>query len=351
MNESLNKRALFRNSLWFFLLCLFLLSVAIRAPHINRPLSTNYEWVTAHTLVTLQIWSEEGIVHHRFAPIYTFNNPNDHFIGCPPSGISDDDGNHYYVSYPPFSFILPFLVMKGLGVYPSVLALQIFNLLIHFVCAVGIYCLVVLISNRRISAAPFPPALAAYSVYIFSSSALWHHSNVYFADVLVQLFFIWSVLVLISALKARGGLNLPKGIGIGLCIFFMSYTEWIGVFFTAIVAVLCLFLRRREPDFMKIFWIVLLSSCIAIGLVIWQYLSIKGLHDFIELAQNRLSERSGLRGNERGNIYDFASHLYLLQNYGRNYFPHVVILFLEYSCCYFISRMLLSSWACLKESL
>ncbi len=324
MNQIQDKKSSIYTRPWLILLLVFLVSVGIRIPNIDRPLSTNYEWVTAHTLVTLQIWFDEGITTHRFSPIYTFSNPNDHYIGCPPSGISDSEGNHYYVSYPPFSFILPFLFFKTLNVYPTALALQIFNLFFHFLCSLMVYALICRLLDRRIGNRLFAPAFVAFCVYTFSASALWHHSNVYFADILVQFFFATSTLLLINIYKEKQPAK-QSWLLLGGSIFLMTYTEWIGVFFSAVAVIICFFSRKKHRPALSAMLVIMACSGLAVLLTLIQYLSINGLEAFIELAQNRFSERSGHTETVRGNFYALESHLFLVRSYARNYFPHFVI--------------------------
>ena len=314
-------------STWLILIALFMSSVAIRLPNINRPLSTNYEWVTAHTLVTLHIWFEEGIISNRFSPVYTYSNPNDHYIKCPPSGIADNEGNYYYVSYPPFSFILPFLTFKLLGIYPTALSLQIFNLFFHFFCGLLIYGITSVLIERKFSQRLCIPALVSFCVYTFSSSPLWYHSNVYFADILVQFFFLLSTFVLVLILRVQERVKKPYWLLLASSVFLMIYSEWLGVFFSSVAIIICFLLRKKNGTAFKCMLIITFSSACAIFLILVQYLSINGIEVFLDLAQNRLIERSGHGESGRGTFYALDSHLHLLRSYAVNYFPHFAIVF------------------------
>ena len=42
------------------IILLFGASVAIRAPHLNRPLSDMHKWLTAHTLISLDNLADRG---------------------------------------------------------------------------------------------------------------------------------------------------------------------------------------------------------------------------------------------------------------------------------------------------
>ncbi|MEM8485127.1 MAG: hypothetical protein AAF564_06235 [Bacteroidota bacterium] len=289
-------------------------------------MSTNYEWVTAHTLVTLQIWQEEGMFAHGMRPIYTFSNPNDHYIKCPISGISDDTGNYYYVSYPPFAFIFPHVIFNTLGIDPDVLSLESLNLLLHFLCAVMLYLLIGNLlpadSNRR---AISIPALIAAAIYIFSPLPLWHHANVYFADILVQLFFIIGLYLSHRLLFAPGNQSDRRlSALLFLTLFLMAYTEWIGFLFGICLAALALLFRKHVRHGVRVIWISFFALLFSGLLTFFQYSTISGITDFIDIVLNRYTERSGHLG--KNEFYQLNAHLYLSKVYLRNYFPQFVII-------------------------
>ncbi len=302
--------------------CLFIVSILVRSPHIDRPLSTNYEWVTAHTLVTLQIWEDEGIITHGFRPIYTFSNPNDHYIKCPISGISDNSGNYYYVSYPPFAFIFPYLVFKTLGISANVLALESLNLVLHFLCAILVYLILSAINktNTRISTA----GLIGASIYIFSPLSLWHHSNVFFADILVQVIFLLAIYLSYLFLYRNDGPGKALSTGLFVTLFLMAYTEWVGFLFAGCLALVGILFRKHSLFYKRLIFISITSASLAGLTILFQYGSINGLEDFFNMLLNRYSERSGHIG--RSQFYDLDAHLFLLNLYLRNYFPQFVIL-------------------------
>ena len=304
---------------------IFLISVAVRLPHINRSLSTNYEWVTAHTLVTLQIWESEGIFTHGFNPIYTFPNPNDHHIKCPISGVADQEGNYYYVSYPPFAFIAPHLIFSIFDIKPTVLTLQIFNLVLHFLCGIFIFLIInLLIPSDTSRLSSLMPAVFGAAFYFFSPLNLWHHANVYFADILVQFLFIVDVfLVFIFFSKPQSAYRWLL-VGIGILLFLTMYTEWLGYLLTFVVFIYALSQLKKHPAAGILALVCCASVISALGLTILQYSSINGLESFFDLILNRYEERSGQFGINQ--FYQLISYQYLLNLYVRNYFPVFILI-------------------------
>ena len=295
---------------------LFAISILIRIPNIDRPLSVRYEWVTAHTLITLGIWMEEGIVEHNFNPIYTFPNPNDHHIKCPISGVSDTGGNYYYVSYPPFSFILPFLTFKLAQASITPLNLQIFNLFIHLICSVLIFLIIQrLYKDKNGDYA----ALAGASVYIFSTTNLWYHSNVYFADILVQLFFLSTILFYLRLTRKRQ-FRTTNQLLLCISVFFMVYTEWLGVLMTGVL----LFHSLLSLKDRKTTLLIAASASAALLTFILQYSSVDGLENYLNTLLNRFSERSG--NTNQVSLLDPAAHIKFATIYMRNFFPQFILI-------------------------
>jgi len=88
------------------LLGIFLLSVLVRLPQLNRPLSKHHEFCTAVALRVMTIWNENGIDKYGFNPVMTFNNLADKNINnhANASGkMVDAEGNCYYVSHQPLA--------------------------------------------------------------------------------------------------------------------------------------------------------------------------------------------------------------------------------------------------------
>ena len=306
----------------YYLLILFVISVLVRLPHIDRPLSSRYEWVTAHTLVTLNIWMEEGITNHNFNPIYTFTNPNDHHIKCPISGVSDEEGNYYYVSYPPLAFILPFILFKLTHLPLSALTLESFNVVLHFLCSLLIFFI---IRNLYRSNTGERAALAGALVYIFATPNLWYHANVYFSDILVQLFFLLSILFYLKN-TSQENRQLAHLLLACMSVFLMVYTEWLGLLAGGILCLHALFIRKD----IKVSFLIGLSCASAISLFVIQYSSIAGMDSYIDTLLHRYAERSGNSGPV--SIFDGGAHIKFLTMYLRNFFPFFILIFFGLAC-------------------
>lgn len=289
---------------------LFLLSVVIRLPTLNRPLAKHHEFCTAVSLRIMQIWHQEGIASSRFNPVMTYPNPADRFINNYASGsgkMIDPAGNYYYVSHPPLAYYLPFAVFSMLGIPPDVLPIESFNLVVHLLCGIGIFLILQTLM-------PFQnnlPALSGYTAYMFSPGTLWFHSNIYMADILVQFFFICGVYV---ALKWSAEHNRRWTVLLGVSTFLMTYTSWLGVFFCLVIMGVCIRQRSLKQA-------MVLAACPAAALLLtaFQYSRIAGWDALGQEWLTRFLERSG---GSSWNI--FPAITIITKNYLTSYLPLII---------------------------
>jgi len=275
------------------LLLLFAVSVAIRLPYLNRPLGQHHEWLTAQTLVIHSIWYERGIVACGFQPIVTFGLSTDKNIIASMGKIaSPTTGDYYYTSQPPLGYILPYLVLRLLGLRPDVLPLQVFNLAVHLVCVLLIFLIVRRLALHRGLRLPEIPALAGAAVYIFVPVTLWFHGNVYSFEILVQVFFLLGIYLFLRVLERP---TRPAWLYAALAAtaFCMSYTEWLGVFFAFSVGLYAI-LHFRDRMVRWAFVAVAAGTAAALCLTFVQYSQIAGVEEFLRRATSTYLKRSGL---------------------------------------------------------
>jgi len=266
---------------------LFLTSLLVRLPNLDRPLYKHHEWLTATVLRTLQIWEEGGALEHKFLPVMTYPNGADRNIGDFAATSRDAGGNCYYLSYPPFARIFPYLIFKPLGIHPDVLPLQILNLICHFMSAFFVYFILILMLDKESSGLP---ALFGFAVYLFSPETMWFQSNVYMSEILAQLFFIMGAYFFLKLDAGRGGK--ADYFLFGLANFLLNYTEWLGVFF-ALSASLYALKNFRRKEMRIILAIIAATTLIPLALTLWQYASISGLDAFLGPALEKFKFRSG----------------------------------------------------------
>ncbi|MDB5281029.1 MAG: hypothetical protein JWO06_104 [Bacteroidota bacterium] len=310
---------------------IFLLSVAVRLPQLNRPLSGHHEFCTAISLRVMQIWYDNGIEKYGYNPVMTYNNPADKNINnsANASGkMIDKEGNYYYVSHPPFAYYFPFFIFKILHIRPDVLPLQIINLIFHFICGLFVYFTVCLLSFNRARSLPYRSAVVAFSIYTFLPATLWFQGNVYMSDMAVHLPFVIGVY---TALKMiiRQKFYSPKYIFIyALCLALMLYTSWLGVFFAFGIIVYSLLHVRSIKGFNVLIWTTVIVGLLMLRLITYQYSQINGPGAYVSEMINRYVQRGSLEETDRGLMHFMFSYLWLFKTLLYNYFIHYIVIYL-----------------------
>jgi hypothetical protein len=272
------------------LVLIFALSLWVRLPMLNKPLCRPREWLSANVLRTLQIWHEIGIAQAHFAPIMSYPGQENKYIDNNASDHSDRWGNYYYTSYPPLAFYVPYVIFEFLHIYPTVLPLQIFNLILHFFSGVFVYLALKVLLECRIE--PCVPGIIGFAVYIFSPQTLWLQANVYMSDIFVQVIFTAAIYLVLKWAK-HGPSGTRSYFILAALTFCFVYTEWLGL----VSAIFLIVFARlnREKDWSNGFQAaVILGATAALALALWQYSSISGFHDFLLSSGHKYLLRSGI---------------------------------------------------------
>lgn len=313
------------------LIGIFLLSALVRFPNINRPLSKHHEFVTAVSLRVVQVWHEEGAAKYNFNPVMNYPGVENKFINNHASTtgtMMDEKGNYYYVSHPPFAYILPHVVFRVINVKPTVLSIQIFHLVLNFISAFFIYLIICLLGQQRPFGSLYPAAVVGFLVYVFNPAVLWFQCNTYMSDMLVHVFFVIGVYIMLKLLMRKRFLSPKYLVYYGLVLFLMIYTSWLGLFFGFSVFFYSIIKLRNEKVFLPIIFITIGVTVATLCLIFQQYSSINGADAFVIQMLNRIGERGSVGGNGiMGFLFTFLRGLKtLLINYGVLYLPIYLLL-------------------------
>jgi hypothetical protein len=310
----------------FCLLTLFLLSVVIRIPNINRSLSDRHEWLTAHTLITFQIWYEKGISNYKYNLIETYPHIQDKNITFV-SGITDKGGDFYYISYPPFALYFPYFIFNLLHIYPDVLPLQIFNLVLHFVCCIFVYLIISLLYDKKLKNGIFAPAIIGTVCYMFIPQNLWYHSNVYFSEIAVQVFWIIEIYIVLYLIK-NPFFGKKMVFLLGIVSFLSSYTEWIGVIFSLFAVVVFFIHSKKNPRYFILIKTIFTSVLSALFFTVFQYSQINGFQNFISPFIERFLSLNGYGNSTRISFFSISWYREMCNLYWEWYLLFLVLLIL-----------------------
>lgn len=321
----------FSFSVIIILITVFLLSVLVRLPNIDRPLSKHHEFVTAISLRIIDIWEMDGAAKYHFNPVMNYPGAANKYINkfaSTTGKMVDANGNYYYVSHPPFAYIFPYLVFQLFHVKATVLAIEIFNLLTNFISALFIYLIIGTLRSWQSFERIDWIGLCGFVVYLFSAGVLWFQCNTYMSDMLVHLFFVAGTYYLLQLFinKRTSG---KYFILYAASLFLMIYTSWLGIFF-AFSAFLYSAIRLTKEKISKLVVLTtILISIAAIGLFVYQYSLIDGIEDYLGQMQNRLQLRSGWQESSSF-LMAVKKLLYfsgiIIVNYITSYLPFILLL-------------------------
>lgn len=317
-------------SVIIILTALFLLSVLVRLPNINRPLSKHHEFVTAISLQIIHIWQMDGAAKYHFNPVMNYPGAANKYLNKYASTTGkmlDAEGNYYYVSHPPFAYIFPYLTFQLLHIKATVLSIEIFNLVINFISSIFIYLIIVSLRKKGSFEMIDWVGVCGFMIYLFSAAVLWFQCNTYMSDMLVHLFFVAGVYYLLQLMNNKTS---KKYFALfTAALFLMIYTSWLGIFFAFSVFLYSVIRVKKDKFFTKIILVTSLVAIAAIGLFVYQYSLINGLESYLDQLRDRLQLRSGLQKNP-SLLMQIKSFIYFLKiiftNYVTSYFPFILLL-------------------------
>lgn len=316
----------------FVLIFIFLAAFFLRVGLISNEVN-NYDHCNFYLLTTFENWEERGMAACHFSPILTYNSPGDKHVAYY-KRLESKEGDNYFVSFPPFSFLFAYGVFKFFHIVPGKLAIQLLNIFLHFVSAFFIYLLVFRHYNKSDQLKLHLPSIVGFTVYLFIPIVLYMHTVVYFPETLGVV--LW-IITLYLTLRWADTSDLNKSRTVYLLaavIFFMIYTEWIGIFYVITLFVVIQRSNRFDrPQKLFLFKSVFVSTVAAIVLTLVQYSSIDGVVSLVKAFMVRYAERSGLMDTTHSdmgfNFFTSESYVRLAANLNGVLFPfgYLIMLF------------------------
>lgn len=310
---------------FLLLTIVFLISVLFRLPNLNRPLSKHHEFCTALSLRIMQIWNEEGALKNHFCPNLNYANPSDKFIQNHSTGIQDSKGNYYYVSHPPFGYMLPYFLFKIFYLYPDVVPLQTFNLLFHFISAFLVYLIICMILKKNFQDSLVMPAFAGFLVYLFTPATLWFHSNVYMSDIFIQNFWVLSVFIFLKIIFENRITSLKWLACLWLVTFLMIFTSLVGIIYIFTFGLWCVYQQKNSKKYLGVIFTLFFSTISALILTAFLYSNINGIQNFLTELSGRFMTRGGYSSGGDFFITIFDGWMRIFFNYVTGYLPFLIL--------------------------
>lgn len=285
------------------ILALFVLSVAVRLPQLNRPLSYHHEFNTAMYLVTLDIWSMSSAADYRFAPVMTYPGEANAGIELPPieHDVTVRGGDFFYLSFPAMAYVLPHAVFKAASVEPTPLGLQVLGMVVHLLCAMLLALIVLRVvpgGDATTEGVRGGSAIVAACAYLFSPALLWFHGNVYVFDSLVLVFLLATLLSSIVLFEDASRINPPRLLLLGLTVLAGTLTEYVAFILAAAVFVMAGFRAVRDRRYAWVAGVTALAVSVSIVVTVWQYAGVVGLDPYLDFLHQRFVARADIAGAE-----------------------------------------------------
>ena len=284
----------------WFIIVLFLVSVIIRIPNLDRPLSKHHEFNTALVLIPVEIWNNTSPMDYNFSPVMSYQNEKDLYINNMTLDYMEKDGSYYYLSFPVLTYLVPYVAFK-MGLPATPLGLQILNMLTHLLCVFLLFKITFFITSERLSERSSAiAAIVSSSVYLFSPTPLWFHGNGYTHHTLIIVFILWGIYTALKLFHSKAQIKILTIISLFFALTFAILTAWIGCILALIIFCIATYKSLKNIRFSLIVGVTILAVIISLGFTFWQYSSVVGVDNFLLYLENRFFVRTTMDGGNSG---------------------------------------------------
>jgi hypothetical protein len=237
--------------------------------------------------------------------------------------LTDKRGNRIYLSFGPGSYVIPYIIFALFNLPPTVLSLQILNILFHLAGVIMLFLLLKTIWNKDNQQNALGIVFAC-STFIFSPGPLWYLGNGYVCTGMMLPFAIGALFI---AFKMFSGIQPVTALNIFLlCMLCMItiYIDWYGVFICAGIFFVSLVKRKENKKFTWLALYSFITSCFSVTMIILQFASYAGIEKLVMYWTYRFTQRS---------IVSQALPFHMLlknifNHFITSYFPVLILLFI-----------------------
>ena len=270
----------------FSFLAVIILSCILR-PHLLNSNLADDEWHNATVLRHLQIWDKVSPWGYKFNPSVTYPGAANKFIDNHASLekdfsiYSDNKNNYYYISYPQFGYIMPYLFFKTLFLKPNAIGLRVFGILIQMCIALFI-CTILYNITKEIKV-----GFVGFMSFMLLPITQYYYAYNYMSDMLVPLFYLSTVYFFLKIVSEEKVTSLTK-LFLILSLILTIYTEYIGIFLAGVIFLYTL--KMKNQNYKKfIIWTCILVPILTMSLVVYQYLLVGSFDSFFAVIFDRYS--------------------------------------------------------------
>lgn len=276
------------------LLVIFIVSVLIRIPNFDRPLSKHHEFNAAMVLIGMDYWNENGGPSSTYhTPVLNYSKEGDRNLDLQTSLLTDAKGNLIYASFGAGWFLYPYYFFKVFALTPAPATLTIFNLILSFVCMLLVFTIARKVFSEQDSNSPIK-SLGVVFLYVLNPCTLWYTGNGYVHEVMVLPFFLMQVNIFIDFIKRESAFSK----GQLLLYFFVTvlgvFSDWLCIVWLMVTIVFALKRVSAERKWISYLLVAAVSGIFSVLLVIGHYGYYLGIENYINALANRYQSRGML---------------------------------------------------------
>lgn len=306
-------------------LVLFTVSVFIKLPHLNRPLSKHHEFNPAIVLVCIDTWNQNGGPSYTgYAPVFNYSNEGDLYLPINKGMVHDAKGNSIYISFGSGFFLYPYYFFKVSGLPATPLSLQVFTLLLCLISAFLVFSIAAQLLNENHSTG-YSGSLVTVFIFLFNPAVLWYFGNGYDHEIMTYPFFLAAVNMFIGFVKSDQKISNRKLFLYSVIILAGVFCDWLMLFWCAVTVVYAMLNYRQYRKWAPyIFW-VSFAVLISAAMVFSVFVNYIGSSEYFTNLISRLQKRT-VAGTDLHGIITYTKAI--LIHYFTSYFPVFLMLVL-----------------------
>jgi hypothetical protein len=268
---------------------LFVVSIFIRLPNLNRPLSKHYEFNSAVILINIISWRQAGGGGQlNYTPVMNFQNAGDKYL---PINLGfDKNGNSIYLSFGPGWYLIPYFFYQWFHLPADPIYLEMLNLLFHFSTVLVFFRLMEMIVPAEKSG-KYTMILAGCCFLIFSPGVLWFMGNGYVNTGIMLPFLIGVFLLILPMFGDPKKITPGRLTLLSLLIIILAYIDWYIIFLCFICGIIAIAKFRKNKVYGWMIFVIVTAALSGVALIFFQFSSHVGYEVVLQYWQTRYSNR------------------------------------------------------------
>ena len=263
-----------RRKAFIIVLSLFLLSVFIRLPNLNRPVSKHHEFMSALMLINIESWRQGGGGNtFHYVPLLNFQNPADKYPGK--SVWLDQRGNEWYLSLGPGWYIIPYFIYQIFNLPADPIYLRIINLVFNlFSVLLFFYFLELMLLPEEKER--YLIIIGGCLLFMFTPGILWYLGNGYAHTGVMIPFVITFLLLTLPMLASPEKINILRLFSLAILIILFVFIDWFIIFLCIVAGLFALWKMRYAKRYVLLSATLFMPPVTGVLLLFLQFASYGG---------------------------------------------------------------------------